>query len=181
MPQHRQGPDTVRTAVPPGLGEPLPVADARVRAPLVPGTAGGGEGAISDGGFLHPAEAELDTTEEQARALILTVTSPFAWLGWLALFYLAGSIAYENMYRRSAAEARNEFVIERNRFYRRFNPGACVVMALVMGVLLGFHLLTGTAPSWPTLLLVTAFNVAFLLRGEGNWRVIVGAARRTST
>lgn len=113
-------------------------------------------------------------------ALILTIGRPLAWLGWLATFYLAGVAAFENMYRRSAEEQRNAFVIERNRLFRRLNVAASLAMSLVLWLLLAAHLAGHTVPGVATLGLVTILNLAFLIRGEANWRLIVAAARRTA-
>ena len=111
-------------------------------------------------------------------ALILTTSRPVAWLVWLAIFYAGGMIAFENMYRRSAAEERNGFVLLRNRFFRRLNPLCCLVMALGVGGLAAVHLAAGTRPGVAALAAVTAANLAFLLRGEVNWQLVVRATRR---
>jgi hypothetical protein len=113
--------------------------------------------------------------------LILAIGSPLAWLGWLATFYLAAVVAFENMYRRSAEEQRNAFVLERNRGFRRLNVGACLGLSLLLWVAFATHALRGTTPGWATWLPVSILNVAFLVRGEVNWRHIVAAARRAST
>lgn len=112
--------------------------------------------------------------------LILAVGSPMAWLGWLAVFYLAALAAFENMYRRAAEEARNEFVMMRNRTFRRLNVVACFGMAAALGGLLAFYRVTDTIPGWTGIAFVTALNIAFLVRGEVNWRIILGAARRVA-
>lgn len=110
-------------------------------------------------------------------ALILTLSHPGAWLGSLATFYLAGIIAYQNMYRRSAEEERNAFVLERNRGFQRLNLAGCIVIAGVLWILFAYHHVVGSTPSWGTLVPVTLGNLAFLVRGELNWRMIVSAAR----
>jgi len=114
-------------------------------------------------------------------ALILTVSNPAIWLAWLAGFYAGGIVAFENMYRRSQAEARNALVLEHNRAYRVLNSVGCVIMALLVGGRAVFDLSRGTEPGWASLLAVTASNVVFLIRGELNWRAVVSAARRAST
>jgi len=110
-------------------------------------------------------------------ALILSVSHPLAWLGWLATFYLTGGIAFENMYRRSAEEERNAFVLERNRSFRRLNVISSLLFAIVLWSAFGLHRAGGTIPGPGTLVLATVLNIAFLLRGEANWRMIVAAAR----
>jgi hypothetical protein len=84
------------------------------------------------------------------------------------------------MYRRAGQEERNAFVIERNRTFRRLNVLACLAIGVLLMLLFAVHLVRGTQPGWATLILVTFMNVAFLLRGEANWRVIVAAARRSA-
>ena len=111
-------------------------------------------------------------------ALILSVDQPLVWLGLLATFYLAGIVAFENMYRRSSEEARNAFVLERNRAFRRLNVLASVGLSCALWILLAVHLVWHTVPGWGTLLPVTALNLMFLIRGEANWQIIVAAARR---
>lgn len=113
-------------------------------------------------------------------ALLLTPEAPRVWLALLGLFYLVAVPAYENMYRRAAEEARNEFVVRWNRSFRRFNPIACVSGSVVFWGLAAFHHLTRTDPGWSTFGLVTLFNIGFLVRGELNWRLVVGAARLLS-
>lgn len=113
-------------------------------------------------------------------AIILSVANPGAWLGWLATFYLAAVVAYENMYRRSGAERRNAFVLERNRGFRRLNVVACLAVSFVFWAAFALHRIGGTTPGLATLLLVTTLNLAFLVRGEVNWRHIITAARRTA-
>lgn len=113
-------------------------------------------------------------------ALLLTPDAPRAWLGLLATFYLVVALAYENMYRRSAEEARNEFVVRWNQPFRCVNPIACLAGSGVLWGLVAFHHFTGTDPGGATLVLVTVVDVAFLVRGELNWRLVVGAARRLS-
>lgn len=110
-------------------------------------------------------------------ALILTIAHPRAWLGCLATFYLAGIVAYRNMYRRSAEEERNAFVLERNRGFQRLNLAGCLVLAALLWTLFAYHRAVGSTPGWPTLTLVTLVNLTFLVRGELNWRMIVSAAR----
>jgi hypothetical protein len=48
-------------------------------------------------------------------------------------------------------------------------------------MLFGYHQARGTSPGWGTLALVTLLNLAFLVRGELNWRMIVAAARSVGT
>jgi hypothetical protein len=110
-------------------------------------------------------------------ALILKTSEPRAWLAYLATFYLAGVIAFHNMYRRSAEEERNAFVLERNRGFRRLNLAGCVLLGMLLWMMFGYHQARATSPGWGTLTLVTLLNLAFLVRGEANWRVIVAAAR----
>jgi hypothetical protein len=111
-------------------------------------------------------------------ALILTVASPVAWLSWLVTFYLVAAIAFENMYRRSCTEARNALVLESNRLFRVLNPVGCAAAALALAMLVAAEVSRGSTPGWPVLVTITAVNVAFLVRGEVNWRKIVAAARR---
>jgi hypothetical protein len=110
--------------------------------------------------------------------LLLAMVRPVAWIGWLATFYLASVIAFENMYRRSAEEQRNAFVLERNRRFRRLNTAACLGISLLLWALYAVHAFGDATPGRATWLLVTAINLAFLVRGEVNWRHIVAAARR---
>lgn len=110
-------------------------------------------------------------------ALILAVSAPRVWLGSLAAFYLAGIAAFENMYRRSAAEERNDFVLRQNQRYRRLNPLACLGMSVALFGLLGYHLAKDTQPGGGTLTIVLGLNVLFILRGEANWRHIVRVTR----
>jgi len=110
-------------------------------------------------------------------ALILKTADPGAWLAYLGTFYLAGVIAFHNMYRRSAEEERNAFVLERNRGFRRLNLAGCVLLGMLLWMLFGYHQARGSSPGWGTLVLVTLLNLAFLARGEANWRMIVSAAR----
>jgi hypothetical protein len=111
---------------------------------------------------------------------MLAVGQPIAWLAWLATFYLAGIVAFENMYRRSAEEQRNAFVLEQNQAFRRLNVLVSLGLSLLLWTICAAHVLRDTAPGWPTWLLVTSLNIAFLVRGELNWRHIVAAARRTT-
>ena len=113
-------------------------------------------------------------------ALVLTAARPTAWLAWLATFDLAGIVAFENMYRRSAAEQRNAFVLEHNRRYRRLNPAACLILSCTCWALLAGHAATRTSPGMATWLLVTGLNIAFLVRGELNWQHVIAAARRVA-
>lgn len=114
-------------------------------------------------------------------ALILTVSDAAIWLAWLTAFYAGGVVAFENMYRRSEAEGRNALVLERNRVYRVLNPVGSLVMAALVGGRAAFDLSRGSEPGWLPLLAVTGCNVAFLLRGELNWRAVVSTARLAST
>ena len=109
--------------------------------------------------------------------LILTTSRPLAWLACLAFTYLAATIAYENMYRRAAEEQRNGLVLTHNRIFRRLNPLCCVGLAGLLGLAAASHAARGTEPGVATLLLATAANVLFLIRGELNWLVIVRATR----
>ncbi len=110
-------------------------------------------------------------------ALILTISHPRAWLASLATFYIGGIFAFLNMYRRSAEEERNAFVLERNRGFQRLNLAGCVLLAALLWMLFAYHQARGTIPGWGTLALVTVVNLAFLVRGELNWRMIVSSAR----
>lgn len=112
-------------------------------------------------------------------AMILSVSHPLAWLGWLATFYMAGAIAFENMYRRSAEEQRNAFVLGRNSAYRRLNVISSIGVSVVLWIVFAAHVAERTMPGLPALLVTTALNAAFLVRGEANWRMIVAAARST--
>lgn len=112
-------------------------------------------------------------------ALILTTGRPTAWIAWLAVFYVSGAVAFENMYRRSAAEERNAFVLHQNRDFRRLNPLVSVLLAAGMAVLALRHAATATVPGAAELAAITAANLLFLVRGEVNWQVIVRAARTT--
>lgn len=112
-------------------------------------------------------------------ALILSTHRPLAWLAWLAAFYLGGMVAYENMYRSSAAEERNAFVLARNRRFRRLNPRLSVALSAALWALFALHAVRESRPGWGSMALVTALNLAFLVRGELNWRIIVAEARRT--
>lgn len=111
-------------------------------------------------------------------ALILTTDRPVAWLVWLTAFYAAGAAAFENMYRRSAAEERNGFVLHYNRLFRRLNPICCLLMAIPLGALAAVHLEAGTRPGMAGLIAVSLANLTFLLRGEVNWQLLVRATRR---
>jgi len=111
-------------------------------------------------------------------ALILTVTTPMAWIAWLVPFYLTAALAYENMYRQSATEGRNALVLECNRPFRILNPLGCVAMASALALLVTSEASRGITPGWTPLGVITALNAAFLVRGELNWRRIVATARR---
>ena len=111
-------------------------------------------------------------------ALILSTDRPVAWLLWLTAFYAAGMVAFENMYRRSAAEERNGFVLHHNRLFRRLNPVCCLLMAVPLGALAAVHLEAGTRPGMAALIAVSLANLMFLLRGEVNWQLLVRATRR---
>lgn len=111
-------------------------------------------------------------------ALILTVANPVAWLSWLVAFYLVAAIAFENMYRSSSSEGRNALVLESNRFFRFLNPMGCVAAASALAMLVAADVSRGSVPGWPVLGTITLVNVAFLVRGEANWRRIVSTARR---
>jgi hypothetical protein len=110
-------------------------------------------------------------------ALLLTLAHPLAWLGWLAAFYLGGTVAFWNMYQRSAEEERNAFVLARNQGFQRLNLAGCIGVSAALGALFAFHRLGGTVPGWYSLGFVTALNLLFVVRGEVNWRVIVAATR----
>jgi hypothetical protein len=110
-------------------------------------------------------------------ALVLTLARPLAWLGWLAAFYAAGVLAYRNMYRRSSEEARNAFVLVRNDGFQRLNVVGCLLVSSVLWTLFAFHSTRGSMPGWTSLAVVTLLNLAFLARGEANWRAIVAATR----
>jgi lipoprotein signal peptidase len=110
-------------------------------------------------------------------ALLLTVARPMGWLAWLAAFYAAALVAYGNMYYRAGQEERNAFVMWHNRHFQAWNLNACVISAGVVGLLVAYHALRGTQPGWHSMGLVTLVTLAFLLRGELNWRVIVRATR----
>lgn len=110
-------------------------------------------------------------------ALILTISYPRAWLASLGTFYLAAVIAYRNMYRRSAEEERNAFVLERNRGFERLNLASSLLLGTLLWTLFAYQQAAGSTPGWVTLSSVTLMNVAFLVRGELNWRLIVSAAR----
>jgi hypothetical protein len=114
-------------------------------------------------------------------ALIVTVSRPLAWLGWMAAFYAAGVIAYRNMYRRSAEEERNAFVLAHNRGFQRLNLASCLLASLLLGMLFGYHAVHGSRPGWYSLGVVTVLNLAFMLRGEANWRAIVAATRSVAS
>jgi hypothetical protein len=110
-------------------------------------------------------------------ALLLTVPRPLSWLGWLAAFYAAAIIAYQNMYCRAGEEERNAFVMERNRGFRRLNLASCLLSSALLWAVFSYHSTHDSIPGWSSLGLVTLVNVSFLLRGEANWRAIVAAAR----
>jgi hypothetical protein len=110
-------------------------------------------------------------------ALLLTLSRPLAWLGWLAAFYAVAIVAYHNMYSRSAEEERNAFVLARNRGFQRLNLVGCLLVSALLWTVFAYHSTRGSIPGWYSLLGVTLANVLFLLRGEANWRVIVAAAR----
>jgi len=114
-------------------------------------------------------------------ALILMSSDPQRWLGWLGAFYVAGLIAFQNMYGRSAEEERNAFVLDRNRGFRRVNLASCLLVGGLFWALFIYHRWSGSAPGWGSLGLVTLVNLLFLARGELNWRVIVAAARSMSS
>lgn len=113
-------------------------------------------------------------------ALVLASAHRLSWLGWLATFYLAAVIAYENMYRRAGEEQCNAFSLEHNRGFRRMNVTACLIASAAIWTLFLLHRLRGSVPGWGTLTAVTAWNLAFVVRGEVSWRMIVAAARRTA-
>jgi hypothetical protein len=110
-------------------------------------------------------------------ALLLTVARPLSWLAWLAAFYAAALVAYGNMYYRAGQEERNAFVMWHNRHFQAWNLIACVFSAGALGLLVAYHATRGTQPGWHSMGLVTLFTLAFLLRGELNWQVIVRATR----
>lgn len=110
-------------------------------------------------------------------ALILTTTRPTTWMAVLAMIYAASVVAYENMYRRAAAEERNALVVDHNRFFRWFNPAISGVLAVGIGLVAWVYASRGADPGWRTLLVVTTLNLLFLARGEVNWQVAVRAAR----
>jgi hypothetical protein len=110
-------------------------------------------------------------------ALVLTVPYPLAWLGWMAAFYATGVIAYQNMYRRSAEEERNAFVLAHNGGFQRLNLASCLLVSALLGMLFSYHAVHDSTPGWYSLGLVTLLNVAFMVRGEANWRAIVAATR----
>jgi hypothetical protein len=114
-------------------------------------------------------------------ALVLTVPYPLAWLGWIAAFYAAAVIAYQNMYRRSAEEERNAFVLAHNRGFQRLNLASCLLASVLLGMLFGYHAVHDSTPGWSSIILVTLVNVAFMVRGEANWRVIVAATRSVAS
>ena len=58
-----------------------------------------------------------------------------------------------------------------------FYLAGCLLLGIMLWLLFGFHLARGSSPGWGTLALVTLLNLAFLVRGELNWRLIVSAAR----
>jgi hypothetical protein len=110
-------------------------------------------------------------------ALLLSVARPLGWLAWLAAFYAAALVAYGNMYYRAGQEERNAFVMWHNRHFQTWNLIACVFSAGALGLVVAYHALRGTQPGWHSTGLATLLTLAFLLRGELNWRVIVRAMR----
>jgi len=110
-------------------------------------------------------------------ALLLTGSRPLAWLAWLAAFYATAILAYANMYRRSAEEERNAFVLTQNRPFQRLNLAACAFLSGVLWLLYAQHRRLDTTPGWRTLAVVTLINLVFAVRGDMNWRRIVSATR----
>jgi hypothetical protein len=111
------------------------------------------------------------------QAVMIRTVDPVTWLGWLAAFYAAAIIAYHNMYRRSAEEERNAFVLAQNRGFQRLNLASCLLASAVLWLLFAYHSANGCTAGWLSLALATLINVGFMVRGEANWRAIVAATR----
>jgi hypothetical protein len=102
------------------------------------------------------------------------------WFWMLSGLYFLGIVGYENLYRQAAADSEvNGEALRATGRWRVWNPrisGLCGCVCVVSGTVLWYT--RGT--QWIELT-VTAMAlvlaVGFLLRGEANWRQVVGYLR----
>ncbi|HVT60342.1 MAG TPA: hypothetical protein VHR45_18360 [Thermoanaerobaculia bacterium] len=102
------------------------------------------------------------------------------WFIAISCLYIAGVVGYENMYRSAKAEGDvNPDVLRAIGGWRKANPLLGLAGAGLFG---SFAAITssGRTVSWVRLTLLAAtlvLTVAFLVRGEANWRRVVRLAR----